>query len=45
MRTVIITKQDIAELLDEYADMVLRIAYQNMKNMQDAEDVVQDVFF
>ena len=42
---MIITKQDIAELLDEYADMVLRIAYQNMKNMQDAEDVVQEVFF
>lgn len=39
-----ITKSKIATLLDEYADMVVRIAYQNLRNNMDAEDVCQDVF-
>lgn len=39
-----ITKSKIAELLDAYADMVVRIAYQNLRNNMDAEDVCQDVF-
>ena len=39
-----VEKSMISELLDEYADMVIRIAYQNMKNYMDAEDVCQDVF-
>lgn len=39
-----IKKSQIAELLDIYADMVMRIAYQNMRNESDAEDVCQDVF-
>lgn len=40
----VIKKSDIAELLDMYADMVMRIAYQNMRTQTDAEDVCQDVF-
>lgn len=39
-----ITNKHIAQLLDEYADMVMRIAYQNLRNNMDAEDVCQDVF-
>ena len=34
----------IREIVEKYSDMVLRIAYQNLKNYSDAEDVVQDVF-
>ncbi len=36
-----ITVEEIVEL---YSDMLLRIALQNMRNLQDAEDVVQDTF-
>lgn len=31
-------------MVDRYADMVLRIAYQNLKNKADAEDITQEVF-
>lgn len=31
-------------IVEQYADMVLRIAYQNLKNKADAEDVTQEVF-
>lgn len=34
----------IKEVVEKFSDMVLRIAYQNLKNYCDAEDVVQDVF-
>lgn len=34
----------VHELLERYADMVLRIAYQNLKSRPDAEDVAQEVF-
>ncbi|MBR6790202.1 MAG: sigma-70 family RNA polymerase sigma factor [Oscillospiraceae bacterium] len=33
-----------AVLLDRYGDMILRLAFSCMKNMPDAEDVLQDVF-
>ena len=34
----------IQNVVEEYSDMVLRIAYQNLKIKSDAEDVVQNVF-
>lgn len=36
--------QKVAQSVELYADMVFRIAYQNMGQKADAEDVVQDVF-
>lgn len=34
----------IDELINQYADMVLQIAYQNLYNKSDSEDVTQEVF-
>lgn len=34
----------IEAVLLTYSDMVIRIAYQNTKNMADAEDIAQEVF-
>lgn len=34
----------VRNIVERYADMVLRIAYQNLKNKADAEDVTQEVF-
>lgn len=34
----------IQKSLEQYSDMVIRIAYQNLKCMADAEDVAQEVF-
>ncbi|MGN0145328.1 MAG: sigma-70 family RNA polymerase sigma factor [Clostridium sp.] len=34
----------ISRDLDDYGNMVLRLAYSYMKNIHDAEDVLQDVF-
>ena len=39
-----ISINELTEVIERYADMILRIAYQNVKNMHDAEDVCQDVF-
>jgi len=36
--------QRFAKNIVGYADMVLRIAYQNLKNKTDAEDITQEVF-
>lgn len=38
------TDEIIAQDLDRYGDMILRLAYSYMKNIHDAEDVLQDVF-
>ena len=38
------TEEHIGRLLDKYGDTVVRIAYTYLKNMPDAEDVVQDLF-
>ncbi|EMT45093.1 MULTISPECIES: sigma-70 family RNA polymerase sigma factor [Anoxybacillus] len=38
------TKEQIQLAMDEYGNMVLRLAYTYMKNQHDAEDVFQDVF-
>lgn len=40
LRTDEIIEQD----LDYYGDMLLRLAYSYMKNIHDAEDILQDVF-
>ena len=39
-----LTREYITELTEKYADAVLRLSYTYLKNMADAEDVVQDVF-
>lgn len=39
-----LTQKHISELVDQYGDMILRLAYTYLKNKADAEDVVQDVF-
>ncbi|KFZ41689.1 RNA polymerase subunit sigma-24 [Anoxybacillus flavithermus] len=38
------TKEQIQRAMDEYGNMVLRLAYTYMRNQHDAEDVFQDVF-
>lgn len=38
------TDEIIAQDLEHYGNMLLRLAYSYMKNMYDAEDVVQEVF-
>ena len=38
------TDEIIEHDLDYYGDMLLRLAYSYMKNMHDAEDILQDVF-
>ena len=35
---------EINELINEYSNMVLQIAYQNTFNKSDAEDITQEVF-
>ena len=44
MNTSIDVDDQIQTALLNYSDMVIRIAYQNMKNMADAEDIAQEVF-
>lgn len=34
----------IQEIVTGYSDMIFRIAYQNLKNKSDCEDVIQEVF-
>ncbi len=36
--------ESLAQLIDRYGNMVLRLAYTYLKNKADAEDIVQDVF-
>ena len=38
------SEEAYCKTVDEFADMVFRIAYQNLLNKFDAEDVTQDVF-
>lgn len=37
-------KTDYSKIVDSYSDMIFRIAYQNLFNRQDAEDIMQEVF-
>ena len=39
-----IDTSNIDEIVERYSDMVLRIAFQNLKNRVNAEDIVQEVF-
>lgn len=41
---LIATKNRIGELVDEYGNVILRVAYTYLNNRADAEDAVQDVF-
>ena len=34
---------EFTELLQKYSSMVLRIAFSNVKNLQDAQDIAQEV--
>lgn len=36
---------NLQEKIDRYSDMLFKIAYLRLMNMQDAEDVVQEVFY
>lgn len=36
--------KQIEKIVDEYSDLLLRVAFTYMKNISDAEDMVQDVF-
>lgn len=38
------TKEQIKRAMDEYGNVVLRLAYTYMRNLHDAEDVFQEVF-
>lgn len=40
----IVDNDFIQNAVEQYSDMVIRIAYQNLKNQADAEDVTQEVF-
>lgn len=38
------SEEDYTVIVEEFSDMIYRIAYQNLLNVADAEDVTQDVF-
>lgn len=38
------TEEEYTEIVEQYSDMIFRIAYQNLFQISDAQDVVQDVF-
>jgi DNA-directed RNA polymerase specialized sigma24 family protein len=38
------SREDVAALVDAYADRLVCYAFRQVGNVQDAEDVVQDVF-
>lgn len=40
-----IDEQRLQEKIDEYGDMLFRLSYMRLQNTQDAEDVVQEVFY
>ena len=44
METACLDVPFLEQAVERYADMILRIAYQNLKNQADAEDVAQQVF-
>jgi len=37
--------RELQQKIDEYADMLFRLSYMRLRNQQDAEDVVQEVFY
>lgn len=44
LNEVVKPENDIENIVEKYADMIVRIGYLNLKNMEDAEDVAQEVF-
>lgn len=40
-----IDEKELQEKIDEYGDMLFRLSYMRLQNTQDAEDVVQEVFY
>ena len=38
------TNEHIQQVVNDYSDMLLRIAFTHLANRQDAEDIVQSVF-
>lgn len=38
------TENEYYHIVDEYSDLIFRIAYQHLFNTEDAKDVIQDVF-
>ena len=38
-------QQELQLKIDEYGDMLFRLCYVRLQNVQDAEDVVQEVFY
>lgn len=38
------SEEEYIKIVEKFSDMMFRIAYQNLSNISDAEDVVQDVF-
>lgn len=43
MKITVATKTQAEKIIREYADMIFRIALQNLKSKADAEDILQDV--
>ena len=43
MTKVLDVKEKAEEVLKQYADMIYRIAFQNLRNTADAEDIFQEV--
>ena len=39
-----LNSDEISELIEKYSSLLLRVAYSYLKNLQDAEDMVQDTF-
>lgn len=37
--------EDLQVIIDSYSDMLFKIAYLRLQNLQDAEDVIQEVFY
>lgn len=37
--------EKVAEVVEEYSDLLLRVAFTYMKNISDAEDMVQPISF
>lgn len=38
------SKESYSQVVEEFSDMIYRIAYQNLNNTADAEDILQEVF-
>lgn len=44
MSTALDVSENLQQCLEKYSDMVMRIAFQNLRCMEDAEDIAQEVF-